>query len=281
MLKVMLLGSRGMAGHMVDIYFRSLNKYNLTSLDRKKLDILNPKDILFLKKEIAKEKYDVIINCIGVLIEFSAKFFTQAILVNSWFPHLLETLTENTKTKVIHLSTDCVFRGDKLVYSDNVIPDGYTEYAKTKIMGELYNDKDLTLRTSIIGPELKKREEDSGLLEWFLRQTGDVTGYGQVFWSGITTLELAKQLDVIISYYFYLNKIYHLSVAGGITKYELLSKIKQVWGLTNINLIKVNYPLESRLLGNTRQGEYLPNIPSYTRQLEELKGFLKTSIYSG
>ena len=63
------------------------------------------------------------------------------------------------------------------------------DYGLSKFLGEVTNTKNvLTLRTSFIGHEIQMLS----LLEWFLNQSGDVCGYSKAFYSGLTTVEVAR-----------------------------------------------------------------------------------------
>lgn len=275
--KVLILGVNGMAGHRIYEYLNSLNKYDITITARDSYyqytvptDIF--KDLDYLKNHINILCPDIIINCIGMLIKPCEENPDKAIYVNSYFPHWLERKTKNTQTKIIHLSTDCVFDGKpKGNNSENDTPTGVGFYAKSKALGEIINNKDLTLRMSIIGDELK--ENGSGLFVWFMKQKGKINGYNNHYWSGITTLELAKQIDKIID--TDLTGLYHLSPGGGISKYYLLKRIQKIWNKKDVDIISYSTDMIDKTLVNHRQKEYDPKIPSYDVQLQEMKDFIE------
>ena len=91
------------------------------------------------------------------------------------------------------MSTDCVFSGKTGGYDESSLRDGETFYDRSKALGELENQKDLTFRNSIIGPDLN--EEGIGLFNWFMKQTGEINGYTKAMWTGVTTLTLAKAME--------------------------------------------------------------------------------------
>lgn len=272
--RILILGSGGMAGHMIAAYFRSLNKYNVMctarSNDRDALVVDIETDLKFLKSLIGNTQPNIIINCVGVLIKYCEDYPEKAMRINGQFPHWLEDLTKNTDVKIIHLSTDCVFDGERGNYGEGDVCSGVGPYAASKIAGEIINDKDLTLRLSIIGSELKK--DGSGLYEWFMRQENSVYGYRYCFWNGITTLELAKQIDKIIDYT--LTGIYHLVPNFKISKLKLLEEMARVW-CKEIQIISVDEPMQNKTLVNNRLCEYDPKIPSYSIQLQEMQRKLK------
>ena len=180
--KIFIFGSTGMAGHVITRYLESLNLYTIfnASLDKlnNKTIIINVEHQEVVKKILTEKTPDIVINCIGLLIKDSENYPDKAIYVNSFFPHYLAQLGKLLKFKLIHLSTDCVFSGKKGNYSEEDIKDGIGYYARSKSLGEIINDKDLTFRTSFIGPELKA--DGSGLFHWFMTQSGSISGYKNV-----------------------------------------------------------------------------------------------------
>jgi len=278
---VLILGSGGMAGNCIYRYLKSLNKYEIYDVAREQV---NPetyvvdvrKNLNFVKKLITwRIQPDIIINCIGILVKASEDDPENTMWVNGCFPHWLEELTKNRKTKIIHLSTDCVFSGNKIEsgYKDTDIPDGIGYYAKSKIIGEINNKKDLTIRMSIIGSELK--ETGSGLFGWFLRQTGVVNGYSEAYWNGLTTLELAKAIDKMID--ADIVGLYQLAPDYKISKYALLELIKVIWNRHDITLVPNDSLKQDKTLINSKQE--IPNylMPlSYFDMLKEYKEWLQT-----
>ena len=277
MKKILILGSQGMAGHMITRYFQKNSDYKITTVARNFQEPIPDyftditTDLNLLKSFIVSSGQDVIINCIGLLVKEADKNPAKAIYINSYFPHWLEEITKNTKIKVIHLSTDCVFYGDKKggFYTVNDIKNGVGFYAQSKSLGEIINDKDLTIRMSIIGPEIKKK--GTGLFHWFMHQTEEVGGYSKAYWNGITTLELAKQIKKIIDKNNYTGLI-QLAPNFKISKYNLLKEMAKIWN-KNIKInpnssVKQDKSLESSIKNI--------KIVSYKQQLQELKSFMET-----
>lgn len=228
-LKVLVLGSTGLIGHQVFNYLVKTEKYELYNITyRKKLnnetilcDVRNQDKFIEQVRSISP---DVIINCIGILIEEANVDPENAIFINAYFPHRLMSLADELNSKLIHISTDCVFSGEKeMPYIEKDFKDGKDTYAKTKGLGEIINEKHLTLRTSVIGPELKTNGEE--LFHWFMSQSGEIKGYTKAIWSGVTTLVLAKVIEWAIE-----NKstgLYHVTNNKSIDKFTLLNLIKK------------------------------------------------------
>jgi len=285
MKKIIVLGAAGMAGHMISLYLKTINNYHVidvchTYKPYPNSIILDIRDLSKVENLINIEKPDIIINCIGILNKGINKKIPDAIFINSYFPKWLERICISESTKIIHISTDCVFSGKTGRYTETDMPDGSDFYARTKALGEIINEKDLTIRTSIIGPELK--QEGIGLFHWFLKQKGEISGYSNVYWTGVTTLQLAINIDTMIR--LDLSGLYHLVPSAPINKYELLCIIREVF-CKEISINR-NFDVKcNRTLVDTRN-ELPEGVPGYEEMICQLKNWMKKnhklydSIYS-
>ncbi len=266
--KILLFGGTGMAGHIVYYYLNSTGKYNIVNVvyrtkltdDSIIVDVSNKEAI---KRVVEETQPDLIINCIGVLIKGSKEHPDNAILINAYFPHLLKTLSDEMGAKLIHISTDCVFSGKKGQYSESDFRDADDIYGRSKALGEIFNNKDLTIRTSIIGPELKKNGE--GLFHWFMQQKGQINGFKTAIWGGVTTLELAKAIDVAIQEEK--TGLIQLSNGIGITKFDLLHLFKQIWNRDNIEIVPFEGNCIDKSIVKSERFDYV--VPEYRKMLEE------------
>ena len=152
------------------------------------------RDEKLLAEAIGEGEFDVVVNCVGVLNRFAERDPEGAAYLNGELPHILARVCEGTHARVFHMSTDCVFAGNTGPYTEDSVPDGQTVYDRTKAAGELRDDRNLTLRCSIVGPDM--HPAGIGLLNWFMAQEGPVKGYTGAIWTGLTTLELAKAMEV-------------------------------------------------------------------------------------
>ncbi|MEL7601195.1 MAG: SDR family oxidoreductase [Proteiniphilum sp.] len=279
--KILLLGATGMAGHVAYHYLKETNKYEIVDVVfRNKLPadsiVLDVTDKHATEELIKTVNPDIILNCIGILIKGSRQHPDNAIYINAYFPHLLERLSSEINAKLIHISTDCVFSGKKGNYSEYDFKDADDIYGRSKALGEVDNDRDLTLRTSIIGPELKQNGE--GLFHWFMHQEGKINGFTDAIWGGVTTLELAKAIDKAIDNN--LTGLVHLSNGTGINKYDLLNLFKSIWIRNNIDI----NPFEGHAVDKSLQSstKFNMNVPSYSAMLDELKNWMDNhkSIYN-
>ena len=278
MKKVLVIGSQGMAGHIIYKSLPLLGEYEVYGIARNveqtdRVFNLDVSDTEALKK-IIDLKFDVIINCIGILNKDAEDNPHKAIWFNSYFPHLLESLTKETKTKVISISTDCVFSGKKGGYTENSFRDGEGFYAMSKSLGEINNEKDLTIRTSIIGPELNKH--GIGLFHWFMQQKVEVNGYSQAFWSGITTVELAKVIHQAIQ-----QNIKGLIVVAGekkIDKHSLLTLFNTIFK-NNAIVIHENSKYKVDKSMHSLRTDFKYKVPSYEDMIFEMKQWIDANNY--
>jgi len=277
--KVLILGSTGLIGHQVHNYLKSNGGYELHNIAyRNKLQentiLIDARDENNLIEQIASIKPQYIVNCIGILIGGSNKDPENAVFLNAYMPHRLARLADEIDAKLIHISTDCVFSGDKKnPYVETDEKDGRGIYAKTKGLGEVISDKHLTLRTSVVGPELKKDGEE--LFHWFMNQSGEVPGYTKSVWSGVTTIELAKAVKWSIDHH--ITGLYHVTNNSSISKYELL-KLFQKHTKKDIDIKPVDGNnvdkgfIDTRLLMNYQ-------IPSYDQMISDMVNFIVSNNY--
>ena len=235
--KVLVLGSAGLIGHQVYNYLKDSDNYELHNIsyqnkiqdDTVLLDARN-EQVFIDKITSISPKY--IVNCIGILIDGSNADPENSIFLNSYMPHRLTRLADKINAKLIHISTDCVFSGDKKEpYIETDEKDGRGIYAKTKGLGEVVSDKHLTLRTSVVGPELKNDGEE--LFHWFMGQSGEISGYTKAIWSGVTSTELAKAVKWSIDHH--ITGLYHVTNNSSISKYDLL-QLFQKYTKKDINI---------------------------------------------
>lgn len=281
--RTIVLGSSGMAGHILTHYLLGKNSSDVIDIGpRRKIrpetllcDILDQGS---LKSAILESRPNVIVNCMGVLVKASELRKKEAVWINAYLPHFLSELCIASGIRLIHLSTDCVFSGKSGPYREDAYRDGDAFYDRSKALGEIIDDKALTIRTSIIGPEL--RSDGTGLFDWVMAQHGKVNGYREAFWSGVTTLELARAIGFFIENNTDLRGLIHYSVPGGISKYQLLMKMNEVFDL-ELEIIGVDKPkLDKRLLSTRADIGVVP--VDYSAQLKELKKWIDShpDLYS-
>ena len=242
MKRTLIFGGTGMLGHKVWQEFNHRFDTWVTirgSIERwQHLPFFQPEKVVENVEASSRESIihaldriqpEVVVNCIGIVKKLKeAESPVSAITINALFPHWLAELCQERGIRLIHISTDCVFSGKAGKYSEDDPPDPYDLYGRTKLLGEVIGNNCLTLRTSIIGRELKRTV---GLLEWFLSQRGKtIQGYKYAIFSGFITSELAYILAEIVEKHPALCGLYHIS-SSPINKYNLLNMIKEALNL--------------------------------------------------
>lgn len=271
----LILGVNGMAGHVIAQYLIE-NGHTVSGFAREKIpvcrtftgDARNRQDVEDLLKEA--RHYDVVINCIGILNRFVDAKLSDGIYLNSVFPHLLAENLNHTGIKLIHISSDCVYEGTQGNYTELDVPDAVSYYGRTKALGEVKDGQNLTIRTSIVGPELKPG--GIGLFHWFMNQEGVVDGYKNVIWSGVTTLQLAKAIEADIAKQE--TGLYHLVNNQTINKHDLLSLFNRVCRNRQVEIRENRSVVSDRSILNTQKEPAFP-VPGYEQMVCEMADWMK------
>ncbi|MWC28645.1 dTDP-4-dehydrorhamnose reductase family protein [Paenibacillus sp. MMS18-CY102] len=274
-MKLLVIGGNGMAGHMIVRYFQDRSNLQVAYTTRRADDPsgiwLDAADYGQVQAVIQQEQPDIIINAVGVLNESAERTPLAAFQVNAWLPHWLRHLADAIGARVIHISSDCVFSGDRGSYTEYDAPEGTSMYARTKAMGESRDPRHLTIRTSIIGPDPK--EDGIGLLQWFLKQKGEIRGYASVYWNGVTTLELAKAIAYAISHPE-IGGLVQLTAPETVSKLELLRLFQQAFGHEGVTIVPAADPVIDRTLLATRP-DWGHQAAPYREMLAELADWMR------
>lgn len=275
-MKLLVLGCNGMAGHLISIYFKEKGNdvIGFARSDSRLLDktiIGDASDMLLVKRTIEDGQYDAVINCIGLLNQFAENNKAKAVLLNGYLPHYLVEITKNTKTRIIHMSTDCVFAGNDGPYYEDSFPNGTTFYDRSKAIGEIDNDKDLTFRNSIIGPDIK--ESGIGLFNWFMKQEGSISGFTGAIWTGVTTLTLAKAMETALKEN--LTGLYNLVNNQSITKFDLCSLFNRYFRNGEVE-INPDDKLQLDKSLRRKRNDFSFVVPSYEQQIKEMREWVNS-----
>lgn len=269
-MKVLVLGSRGMAGHMITLYFmkrgHNVTAYSMKPFPYCKNIIGNALDTEHFKGVILGDDYDVVINCIGLLNQVAEDNKSLAAYLNGFLPHLIADTLRNKKAKLIHMSTDCVFAGNTGPYYEDSLRDGLTFYDRSKALGEVVDDKNLTFRNSIVGPD--PNENGIGLFNWFMKQSGTIKGFTGAMWTGVTTLTLAKAMEQ--STKENLTGLYNLVNNESISKYDLLKLFNHYFKNDEIK-ITPNKQVQLDKSLRHRRTDFSFIVPSYDQQVKEMR----------
>jgi dTDP-4-dehydrorhamnose reductase len=280
-MKVLIFGGNGMLGHkLVQLLSKRFDVVTTTRIDVscfERLGIFQNTNVISgidirKQEQIARvfeeAKPEVVVNAIGIVKQVpTAKNLEDVLAVNAIFPHHLETACERTNSRLIHISTDCVFRGRKGNYKESDEPDAMDLYGRSKQIGEVVAKNCLTIRTSILGRELGTSH---GLLEWFLAQSGKtVAGFTEAIFSGFPTIVLAGIIADVIDKHCDLEGLFHVA-SEPLSKYDLLCLIRDRFKL-NIKVepsdeIKINRSLDSTLF--RRRTNLLP--PTWDEMIQQM-----------
>lgn len=264
-----------MAGHIISIYLKENGHYVIgyAREESRFVDTIigDAADFDLLKETVLSGNYDSVINCVGILNQFAETDHARAVLLNGYLPHYLAEITKDSDTQIIHMSTDCVFSGKTGGYTEDSIPDGTLFYDRSKAIGELNDNKNITLRNSIIGPDIK--EEGIGLLNWFMMQNGSVNGFTGAIWTGQTTLQLAKTMEEAAKRRA--SGLYNTVPSKSINKYELLTLFNMYIRKNPIEIIPVEKFIADKSLIRTRFDGFNYQIPGYETMIKELGDWMR------
>ncbi len=150
-----------------------------------------------------------VVNCAGLVKQRDASTdILENLEINAVAPHRIARLCRDAGARLIHVSTDCVFSGRRGMYAERDLADAEDLYGRTKFLGEPEGPHCLTLRTSFVGRELSAK---AGLLEWFLAQGGPVKGYRRAVFSGLTTIEFARVIEMLLTDFPAARGLYHVA----------------------------------------------------------------------
>lgn len=275
-MKFLVLGCNGMAGHLISLYLKEQG-HDVAGFARSESKLLDTtvvgdaRDLGLLKDTISTGNYDSVINCIGLLNKFAESDHEAAVFLNSYLPQFLAKVTANTDTQVIQMSTDCVFSGSKGGYTEESLPDGTLFYDRSKALGELDDGKNVTLRNSIVGPDIKP--SGIGLINWFLQQHGKVKGYKNAIWTGQTTLQLAKTMENAAIQR--VHGLYNMVPDTSISKYDMLLLFNKYLRSDPIEVEpEENFNIDKSLI-RTRFEGFSYKIPDYETQIKELGNWMR------
>ena len=256
----MILGASGMLGSSLLRHFSKSKAFQVIGIVRSNeakqhleqqgfTSVLPVPDVLneaTVGRLMETERPDILLNAIGLIKHASTSRDPCALIeINSLLPHKLARCCSKAEAKLIHFSTDCVFSGGAGNYKEEDLADATDLYGRSKFLGEVAYDGHLTLRTSLIGHELRS---NINLIDWFLSQSVAVDGYSNAIFSGVPTCYMAKILEDHILPLPTLSGLYHLS-AEPISKYDLLCLVQREYG-TDLTIndypdIRVNRSLNS------------------------------------
>ena len=279
-MRICILGAGGMLGHMLvrvlseshDVYGTSKQEWSATSglakfLNKEKwIAGVNASDIATVIDFFREHQFDVVINCIGVVKQRGYRTSEEEMIeVNAHFPHKLLSICDSSGARLIHISTDCVFSGNKGNYVETDNPDPVDIYGSSKLAGEIVDDHNLTIRTSHVGRELTNF---TSLFEWILSNRGKkVVGYSNVIYSGLTTFSLSVVINSLLTTGSSINGLVHVA-SNPIDKFKLITELNNRLDL-DINVeIDKSVVLNRSLLSSDQITQLGIEIPSWDQMLD-------------
>jgi dTDP-4-dehydrorhamnose reductase len=257
-MKIVLFGSTGMLGNYVKKYLSQFHE--LICVNRNKFDI---ESCDWVKLDSIVQLGELVINCAGAIPQQKCDI-RKYIVSNTLFPHKVNEITKKYGIPFIHITTDCVFSGKDGNYNENSKHDAEDIYGISKSLGE---DRSMCIiRTSIIGEELNNK---NSLIEWVIKQkNGTIDGYENVFWNGVTCLQLAKIIEYVIRQNEYWQGVRHVFSPVSVSKYELCQYINEIYDL-NIQINKKTLPCKNMTITSNFNNELNNLIPNLKQQIME------------
>lgn len=275
-MRILVLGANGMLGHtVVDEALR--RDHRVWAWSRRALlgplgevvrEGLEATELTRIPKWLDEIAPHVVVNAVGLIKQRpQARDLETLMNVNAWFPQALEFFTEPRGIRLIHVSTDCVFDGKRGHYRESDLPDAIDGYGRSKALGEVRGELSLTLRTSIIGPEV---HGGYGLFEWLKgRQGTALKGHREAWFSGVTTFYLSRVMLDVMERYPFLHGLYHVASAP-ISKLALLTAIRDrfAWSIEidGDSTIRINRTLDAARLTRTTG----IRVPPWDSMIDEL-----------
>jgi len=271
-MKIFLFGKDGMLGTYINVYLKQY--YEIVSFNRNDFDVLK-NDRIFLEKLLEKNNINsdcLIINSIGLIPQRKDNNIENYVLINSYFPRILDQISEKYSCKYIQISTNCVFSGKNPLSNESNFPDPSDIYGLSKYLGE--TSRATIIRTSIIGEELKT---SISLLSWVLKNNNKhIDGYTNHYWNGVTCLELSKYIKTIIERNMYWIGVRHIQSENIVSKYDLIKQIIEIYNL-DIVVNKIEHT-ESNYRTLNSNFNTIYKIPSIYQQIYEQKYFILNNI---
>lgn len=279
--RALVLGAGGMLGHMaMRVLSRSHQTYGTTRSSKKEqtrlsrfitsdqwIENVDVQDLTQIENVVKKIRPDAIINCVGLVKQkMDSRSYIESIKVNALLPHQLNQIAERQDSKLIQISTDCVFTCQPGIKYQDDVPDARDLYGITKMLGEVNYSNALTLRTSIVGRQLYGNES---LFEWLLSQKGKtIDGYRNAKYTGLTTQALCEIIDILLRKRMDLCGIWQVS-SDEISKYELATKLNKKLSLNIEVRENLEFSCDRRLDSGPFKRETGIRIPTWDEMINQ------------
>ena len=279
-MRICILGAGGMLGHMLvrvlsddhDVYGTSKQEWSERAglarfLEKKRwIGGVDAKDIKTVNNCFAEHQFDVVINCIGVVKQRVHRTTDDEMIeINARFPHKVLDICAALGTRLIHISTDCVFSGIKGDYVETDTPDPVDIYGSSKLAGEIVDAHNLTIRTSHVGRELTNF---TSLFEWILKNRGkQVVGYSNAIYSGLTTYSLAVVINSMLATGVNIGGLVHVA-SKSLSKFQLITELNSRLGLGIDIKMDESVVINRSLRASDQLKQFKIEIPSWDQMLD-------------
>jgi dTDP-4-dehydrorhamnose reductase len=284
-MKILILGGDGMLGHRLLQHFRPSAEVRVTlrqdASAYSAYGLFDSSNAYYgidarapgrIEEVIEAFEPGVVVNAVGIVKQRdTAKESIPSIEVNALLPHRLALMCSAASARLMHISTDCVFSGSRGNYREDDFADAADLYGRTKFLGEVHEPHCLTLRTSIIGPEISRK---ASLVEWFLAQRSTVRGFTKAIFSGLTTAELSRVIERMVVHHPDASGLYHVS-SEPINKYDLLVAIREALGLDIEIVPDASFEIDRSLDSTRFRSEFNYAPPSWAEMIDELANDMK------
>jgi dTDP-4-dehydrorhamnose reductase len=290
-MRILILGADGMLGHQLVCSFKDRHDVAGTvrrippAADASKdwhpqrlFPGVDLRDIASVERVFEAFLPEAVVNAAGIVKQRNeAKYAIESIEVNALLPHRLADVCSRAGVRMIHLSTDCVFSGDRGNYADDALHDARDLYGRTKSLGEVSGEGVMTLRTSIIGLELGRKKS---LIEWFLAQSGVIRGFTQAIYSGFTTVEMARIIERLLVSTSPISGISNVS-SDPIDKFALLEGLRKRLGHPVEIVPDSSFRCDRSLDSTAFRARFRYQPPTWDAMLDELADQIKRRDHGG
>lgn len=280
-MRILILGGDGMLGHRLLEHLSPNHDVRVTlrrgPSDYERYELFDEGNAYYgvevldqdkLTEVVADFRPEAVVNAVGIVKQRgAAKEAIPSLEVNSLLPHRLALLCRAANSRLVHVSTDCVFSGKTGGYTEEDVPDAEDLYGRTKLLGEVAEPGAVTLRTSIIGLELSRK---TGLIEWFLAQKGEIRGFRRAVYTGLTTAELSRVIERVLSGHPGLHGVWQVA-SEPINKHDLLVRFSEILGREDVRITPDDAVKIDRSLSGVAFSEATGyHAPGWNEMLQEL-----------
>ena len=247
-MKILLLGHKGMLGS--DLLTKLSREHKVVGMDKEEIDIVSADEC---ENAIREASFDIVINAAAYTnVDGCETDREGCFAVNAEAVKNIAEACRNTKTRIIHFSTDYVFDGTaREPYKEDASCNPINVYGESKLAGERYlqtlSDNYLLIRTSwlygikgknFVKAILEKAEAKKYIADTMNKTNAKADGPSTLsvvddqVGSPTYTKDLAAAVSVLIEKNA--QGIFHVTNRGSCTWHQFAVKILKETGYDNI-----------------------------------------------